>query len=73
MYRDITLHTGKAHQIHAKPDSGALAARYAHRRADGIQNSEHDSGQNTQSGDLIQRERALRDKDGGGGNDQTFD
>lgn len=63
----------ESHEPKSESQRGALAARDAHGRAHSIQNGKHDSGQDTQGGDLIQRQGALRDKDGGGGHDQTLD
>jgi hypothetical protein len=64
---------GEAHQICAESKTCALSRRYTDGGRDCIKDGKNDGGEHGEGGDLIERQSALRDKDGGGGDNETFD
>jgi len=67
------LHSREADQICSKSESCPLSCSNTNTWRHSIQDSEHDRGQNGQSGDLVKRECFLRDKDSSRSNNKTLD
>ena len=69
------LHAGswEADEVGTQTEAGTLTGRNANRRGDGVQDGKHNGGENSEGGDLIQREGLLGDKDGRGSNHKTLD
>ena len=65
--------TGEANEVGTQTKAGTLTGRNANRRGHGIQDGKHNGGENSESGDLIQWEGLLGDKDGSGSNHKTLD
>ena len=63
---------GEAHQICAQSEAGALSCSNTDRGRDRVKNGKNDGGEHSERGDLIQRQGALRDEDGGGGDNETL-
>lgn len=64
---------GEAHQICAQSEAGSLTRRYTDGGRDSIKDGKDDGGEDGEGGDLIERQSALRDEDGGGGDNKTLD
>lgn len=63
----------KANEVGSKSKSGSLAGSYTDGGRDSVKDSKDDGGEDGEGGDLIERQSALRDEDGGGGNNETLD
>lgn len=74
LFKNGYLQTGrKANEICAQSEAGALSCRNSHARAHRVKDGKHNSGENSEGGDLIHREGLLGDKDGRGSNHKTLD
>ena len=74
LFKNGYLQTGrKANEICAESEPGSLSCSNTHARADSIKDGKHNGGENSEGGNLIQREGLLGDKDGRGGNHETLD
>jgi len=63
------LHTGReSNEVSAQTEAGTLSGSNANTGADSVQDSEHNGGENSKSGNLIHGQGALGDKDSSGGN-----
>lgn len=67
------LNTREANQTKSKSEAGPLSSSNTYTGAHSIQHSKHDSGQDGQGSDLIERQGTLGDKDGRSGNHETLD
>ena len=63
---------GKSNEICAQSEAGSLTRRYTDGGRDCIKDGKNDGGEHGERGDLIEGQGALRDKDGGGGNNETL-
>ena len=63
----------EANELESEAQSCAVASWYTHARAHCVKNGKDNRGEDREGGNLIQREGALRDEDGGGGNYKTLD
>lgn len=63
----------KAHQIRSESKSGSLAGRYTDGGRDRVKNGKNDGSEDGERGNLIKRQGALRDEDGGSGDNETLD
>ena len=67
------LHSSReADQAKSKPQAGPLSRCNTNTGTNSVQDSEHDSGQDGEGGDLIQGQGALGDEDSSSGNNKTF-
>ena len=62
----------EADQFKSKADPCALARCNTNWRGNGIEHREHNGSQDSQRGNLVQRQGALRDKDRSSGDHETF-
>jgi hypothetical protein len=68
----ITLHW-KAHQFKSKAQPGSLSCSNTDGGRDSVKDGKDDGGEDGEGGNLIQRQSALWDEDGGSGDNETFD
>ncbi len=74
LFKNRYLHTcGEAHQICAEAEACALSCSNTDGGRDRVKDGKHNGGEDGERGDLIKRQGALRDEDGGGGNNETLD
>jgi hypothetical protein len=62
----------EADEVRTQTESSTLTGSNTDGWRDGIKNGKDNGGEHSERGDLIQRQRALRDKDSGGGNNKTL-
>jgi hypothetical protein len=63
---------GESNDFEAQTETCPLSTSNTHAGADGIQDSEYDSGEDGEGSYLIKGESALGNKDSGGGNNETL-
>lgn len=68
------LHTcWEADEVSAETEAGTLTGSDADGGRDSVKDGKHDGGEDGERGDLIKRQGALRDEDGGSGDNETLD
>jgi hypothetical protein len=68
------LHAGgETDEVSTETEAGTLTGSDANRGRNSVEDGKNDSGEDGEGGDLIERQGALRDEDGGGGNNETLD
>ena len=63
----------KANEVGSESKSGSLTCSNTDGGRDRVKDGKHDGGEDGERGDLIKRQGALRDEDGGGGDNETLD
>ena len=64
---------GESNEICAQSEAGSLTCSNTDGGRDRVKDGKNDGGEDGERGDLIKRQGALRDEDGGGGNNETLD
>ncbi len=74
LFKNGYLHTrGEADEVSAETEAGTLAGSHTDGGRDSVKDGKHDGSEDGEGGDLIKRQGALRDEDGGGGDNETLD
>ena len=63
----------EANEVCAQAKSGSLTRSNTDGGRDSVKDGKHDGGEDGERGDLIKRKGTLRDKDGGGCDNETLD
>jgi hypothetical protein len=64
---------GETNEVGAETEAGTLTGSDADGGRDSVKDGKHDGGEDGERGDLIKRKGTLRDKDGGGCDNETLD
>lgn len=63
----------KSNEICAQSEAGSLTCSNTNGGRDRVKDGKNDGSEDGEGGDLIERQGALRDEDGGGGDNETLD
>jgi len=74
LFKNGYLQAGReADEVGAETEAGTLTGSHANGGRDSVKDGKDDGGEDGEGGDLIERQSALRDEDGSGGNNETLD
>ena len=74
LFKNRYLHAGgEADEVSAETEAGTLTGSHTNRGRDSVEDGKDDRSEDGEGGDLIKRQSALRDEDGGGSDNKTLD